>query len=422
MPPRMERASDQDIAGMRETAAALSAFAGRGAGTDAERRAALWLLGRAREASGRRPRLEVHWVRPQRAVMLALHAVLAVGASLLSVGAPEAATAVLAVTALSLAVDLAGRPGPGRRLTPERATQHVIAPPADAGPPVLLVLAAATDVPRGGALRGPLVGRAAALARRWGLARGPSPAAWLLLAVLAILACSIARTAGADPSWLGGVQLVPTVSLLPVFGLLVDAALTPYGPGANGDASAVALALALTAALREAPPRNLAVELALHGASAGTGLGARAYVGRRRGADPGRIVLLELKPCGRGRPHWWCSDGELFPLALHPRLRELAAGVADARPELGARPWHGRGAGAALAARERGWAAIAVGTLDADGAVPGLATAGDVPERLDDISLRASYELALELVRAIDNDVSPSGRRDRRPPGDVTQG
>lgn len=404
----MERATDKDIGGMRDTAAGLTAFAGRGAGTDAERRAAHWLLGRLRAATGRTGRLEVHWVRPQRAAMLALHAFVAVCASLLAVSEPEIAVAILAAVLVSMVADLSGRARLGRRLTPGRATQHVVASPADASKPVLLILAAAYDVPRGGALRGPLVARGSALARRLTAGRGPAAAAWMALAVAAILACAIARAAGTDASWLGLLQLVPTVALLPVFGLLIDAALTPYGPGANGDASAVAVTLAVAEALKASPPDSLAVEVALHGSSAGTGLGARAYVRRRRRADRGRVVVLELKPSGRGRPHWWESDGELVPLAFHPRLRGLAEGVARAHPELGATPWHGRGAGAALAARERGWSSIALGALDRDGGAPGAGRADDVPERLDDASLRATYEFALALVRAIDADVRPA--------------
>ena len=405
----MERATDEDIAGMRETVAGLSSFAGRGPGTDAERRAAHWLAARLHKATGRRSRLEVHWVRPQRAVVLALHIVAAVAASLLSVSEPEVAAVMLVVALFSLIGDATGRIELLRRLTPARATQHVVASPGGADKPVLLVIAASCDVPAGGALRGPLVRRAARAARRLTGGRGPSATAWLALAILAILGCAIARSRGVDARWLGGLQLVPTVALLPAFALLVDASLTPRGPGANADGTAAALALALAAALRAVPPERLAVEVVLLGASAGTGLGARRYVAKRRGAEPERLALLELKPCGRGRPHHWESDGELAPLGFHPRMRAVAAAVAGAQPELGARAVRGRGTGAALAARERGWPAIALGTLDAGGEIPGAGRSDDVPERVEDVSLRASYEFALAFVRALDLDL---GRTD----------
>jgi hypothetical protein len=420
MPRLMERATNNDVAAMRETVASLASFANRGPGTDPERRAALWLAPRLREATGRRPRLEVHWVRPQRAAMLALHIVVAVAASLLAVSAPAVAAGVLGLVLVSLAADASGRLYIGRRITPERATQHVVASPPKADKPVLLVIAASCDAPAGGALRGPLAGRALAAARRFAGGRAPGAYAWLALAVTAILACAVARSRGVDSSALGALQLVPTVALLPAFALLVDAALTPRGPGANADGSGVAVALALARALRADPPERLAVEVALMGASAGTGLGARGYVARRRHASTERVALLELKPCGRGRPHWWRNDGELFPLAFHPGMRSAAQDVAEAHPELGARPLRGRGGGIALAARERGWPALALGALGADGAVPSAGRADDVAERVDDISLKATYELALAVVRRLDEEVSPSGRRERRPPGDVT--
>jgi hypothetical protein len=402
----MERATDRDVAAMRETLASLSSFANRGPGTDSERRAARWLQGRMRSSTGRRGRLEVHWVRPQRAAVLALHIVVVVAASLAAVSVPVVATIVLAVALASLLLDVSGRGMILRRFTPERATQNLVASPPDARKPVLLVIAAAYDVPAGGTLAGPFVRRAVAALRRVAGGRGPGATAWLVLVTLAILGCAIARARGVDASWLGAVQLAPTVVLLPVFALLVDASLTARGPGANADASAVAVALALAEALGDAPPERLAVEVALLGASASTGLGARRYVRARRAADANRLALLELKPCGRGRPHYWESDGELVPLALHPRMRAVAAGVARAHPELGAAPIRGRATGAALAARERGWPAIALGALDRDGETPGAGRADDLPERTDDISLRASYEFALAFVRALDADLA----------------
>ena len=67
-----------------DTAAGLAAFPGRGAGTDAERRAAHWLARQVR-SPGRAVRLETFWCRPNWALAHAWHCLLAVVGSLLLV-------------------------------------------------------------------------------------------------------------------------------------------------------------------------------------------------------------------------------------------------------------------------------------------------------------------------------------------------
>src|SRR5439155_9654908 len=118
--------------------------------TDAERGAALWLARELRDG-GREAELDTVWVRPQWAAVHALHALLAVVGSVLSVGVPVAGLAVLAVTLVSLWLDLAARAPVVRLLMRRRATQNVRAPaPARGGaqPRVRLVVTAHYDAGR----------------------------------------------------------------------------------------------------------------------------------------------------------------------------------------------------------------------------------------------------------------------------------
>ena len=264
------------------------------AGSDAERRAALALAERLR-AGGRTVAVETQWVRPRWQLTHALHAGLGVLASLIAVGAPAVGLALALVTLLSLLLDLGGRGFLLRRLTPERATQNVIAPaahgpgtddaaqsviaPAPRGPgtgdaaqsvvapaphgpgagdaagdgrraigadaargerstaatPSLrVILTAHCDVPSGGLLR--------RLARR-GIGSGmlggrlPGPFAWVVLGLLAVAACAGARLADVEGSALGAIQLVPTLVLLVALGLLLDAALARPVVGAGREPS-----------------------------------------------------------------------------------------------------------------------------------------------------------------------------------------
>jgi hypothetical protein len=93
---------------MRRVVDGLGGFAGRGACTDAERRAALWLHGELR-ARGRDAWVETRWVRPQRAAALALACLAAVAGGLLSTAAPVAGLALAALGLVALAADALGR-------------------------------------------------------------------------------------------------------------------------------------------------------------------------------------------------------------------------------------------------------------------------------------------------------------------------
>ena len=91
-----------------EIAQGLSRFEGRAAGTDAERRAALWLREQLRTA-GRDAELETEWVRPQWPWVHAGHALAAVAGGLLAISQPLAGAAGVRSRADLL------RAGPARR-------------------------------------------------------------------------------------------------------------------------------------------------------------------------------------------------------------------------------------------------------------------------------------------------------------------
>ena len=109
-----------------ETTAGLAAFKDRGPGTDAERRAARWLAGEL-VASRHRVRIETFWCRPNWALAHAWHVALALAGSLVSVSHPTIGVVLLAVALVSTLADATIGISPGRRLSPERASQNVLA-------------------------------------------------------------------------------------------------------------------------------------------------------------------------------------------------------------------------------------------------------------------------------------------------------
>jgi hypothetical protein len=362
-----------------ETTAMLAAFERRGPGTDAERRAAR-KLAQALTAAGHRVRTETFWCRPNWALAHAWHVALALAGSLVSVSQPTAGAAMLGAALLSVLADELTGVSPGRRLTPERASQNVLAnaaadPHANADADrTRLIVTANYDAGRTALIyREPLRKTAAWLRRTAGpLALGWL--AWLSLMITWSLAVAVIRaTEHHPPHSLGAIQLPPTVALVLALALLLEGA---------------AVAIAVANVLRAGPLRHMTVELVLQGAGEAQEIGLRRYL---RSHKPTRAstIVLGIAPCGNGHLRHWLSDGRLIPLRYSLALRNLCAGIQERG---GVR---GRGSTPAFPARVRGLSAIAIGCLDREG------------ESVDETALNRALELALVLVDAIDATLAP---------------
>jgi hypothetical protein len=411
-----------------DTAAGLASFAGRGAGTDAERRAAHWLVQQVRSPR-RGVRLETFWSRPNWALAHVWHVLLAIVGSLLMVHHATLGGALVLVALLSVLADgITGR-SPGRRLTPERASQNVVSPapapaagddaaPSAGTPPVRLIVTANYDAGRTGLAYRDAIRRPVAALKRFA-GRGaltPGWLGWLCIELLWLLGVAALRADGATGTPIGVLQLVPTAALVIELALLLDLAAGPFGPAAGDNASGAAVALALVRALDASPPRNVAVDLVLQGAADGSMTGLRRHLrGRRRELSPRHTVVLGIGPCGAGDPCWWVSDGPLVPLRYLARLRGLAARLAAEGGGL-AVAHRGRGTSPALPARARGLPALTLGAVDHRGLAPRSHQRDDVPEALESAALDAVLQFALLLVDELDSELSrSSGRSDAAP-------
>ena len=388
-----------------ETTTALAAFTGRGPGTDAERRAARWLAGDL-VANRYRVRIETFWCRPNWALAHAWHVAVALAGSLISVGDPVIGTALVAIALASTLSDELLGTSIGRRLTPERASQNVIASTRQqtgSGKPTRLIVTANYDAGRTGLIYRDAFRATAARLKRITGGRAPGWLAWLAIAIAYELAIAVIRlTETHAPAFLGAVQLPPTVALVLALALLLEAAGAAYGPAAADNGTGVAAAIAMTRALQADPPRNLTVELVLQGAGETEGLGLRTYLRvHKRELKAISPIVLGIAASGAGRPAWWISDGRLVPLQYAKTLRTLAAQTTAA-------PHRGRGATPALPARAAGLPAIAIGCLDGRGLAPRSHQRTDTPDHIDNAALDHIQELGLALVRAIDASLGPA--------------
>ena len=344
-----------------ETIRGLAAFERRGPGTDAERRAARWLAGELM-AQRLRVRIETFWCRPNWAMAHAWHVALALVGSLLSPSNPTIGAILLAIALGSIVSDEITGFSLGRRLTPEHASQNVMATAALArsdatGAETPLIITANYDAGRTALVYRDTMRRAAVRLRNLAGPAALGWLAWLAIATAWLLTIAIVRTSAHGSSTaLGLIQLPPTVVLVLGLALLLEAAGAPYGPAANDNASGIAVATALINALAQNHRDNLALELVLAGAGNGGEIGIRRYLrSRRRELKRANAIVIGIAPSGSGHVHYWQSDGRLVPLGYARPLRALASELPDATPH------RDRGATPAQPARARGLAAIAIG-------------------------------------------------------------
>jgi hypothetical protein len=402
-----------------ETIASLSGFERRGAGTDAERRAARWLMTEL-SSSRRDVRTEPFWCRPNWALANAWHCAIALVGSLVTVSEPQVGGALVLVALLSLIADGTTGVSLGRRLTPERASQNVVSEreptQRDGKERVRLIITANYDAGRTGLMfRDPLRSAAAWFARAVGRA-GPGWLAWLAVALAWLLVVAVLRASGEKGTTIGLAQLPPTVALVLALALLLEQATARFGPATNDNASGVAAAIALARALDVSPPPRLDVELVLQGAGDGGAIGLRRYLQvRGKSLKAPNTIVIGIAACGEGDPSWFHSDGTLLPFGYFKRLRKLSAAVASQSRHLSAHAHRGRGTTPALPARSRRLPAIAVGALDERGVAPRSHQPTDTPDRIDPGSIDRLVEFGLLLVDAInaylDSRPAPSGEQ-----------
>jgi Peptidase family M28 len=390
-----------------QTITALCGFENRLAGTDAERRAASHLAGRLRSL-GRRVEVEPTYVHPQAPLIWAAHAAIAFVGSLVAVSEPAVGFALVLLAATSLYLDLNTRLYLLRQLFFRRASQNVVSPGTNPDAPARILLVAHYDAGRTGWIHRPKqVARAARFTRFFGF----PPTRLLFWSVALLLPMLGARMAGLDSNLVAILQLPPTLLLLVAMFLLVDIQLSRVVPGANDNASGVAVALSLAERLRDEPAEHLDVWVLLTGGEECGAEGFRSFIrARRKELDSESTLVLAIDSVGAGEVRWVAAEGLTVSFDMDRRLVELCAAVAEAdreaENEYRAGPVRRGVGGDALAARVAGWRATAITCLEPGAAVPAnhhLPT--DLPDAIDPAAVDRAEHFALDLIRALDRDL-----------------
>jgi hypothetical protein len=401
----------------------LCSFEDRRPGTDAERRAANRLAERLRD-TGRRAEVEPIYVHPQWGLIQALHCLLGVVGSLVSIAQPAVGFALVLAGATSMYLDVNARSYLLRRLLFRRASQNVLSRGGRRELPHRLILCAHYDAARTGAIFHPK--RLRRLARLDSLLPIPiggfRPVFWSMALLLPVLG---ARMAGVDAPWLSAIQVPPTLILVVGIFLLVDIELSDSVPAANDNASGVATVLSVAAALDDEPAENLDVWVLLTGAEECLMEGMRSFLRSHRGElEPGTTWFVNVDSVGRGEVRFTVAEGPVVSYGLDPRLAELCTAIATAGREsedgVAATPLRWDVASDALPVRLSKRRATTITCLEPGQLLPpNYHVPSDTPENIDPAALSRAHSFILELIRQLDRDVGRSEETMNRSPAAV---
>ena len=390
----------------------LCSFRERGPGTDAERRSANMLAGRL-ETAGRKVWLEPFFAHPQYALIHLIHAALGVAGSMIALDHPPIGFAMVLVAAISTYFDLNSGPYLARTLFFRRTSQNVVSPGNRPDAPARVILMAHYDAARTGYVFSKAAKRIRRLPERTRLLLGPFRLFfWLgLFPLLPILG---ARMAGVDATWLGAIQVVPTVILLVAAFLLIDIALSGIVPGAYDNASGVAAVLSAVDEFRTNPPDNLDVWVVFTGSEESFCEGSRAFIrSRRKELDKATTAFINVDSVSYGAPAYEVTQGAVISLPHDPQLIELCEALSLAIP--GTSPGGSEGVTPrpirypliddALPPRVRRFRSITLRATDPAGNLaPWYHTHDDVLENIDAVALSQATYFLVSLIRLIDRD------------------
>jgi hypothetical protein len=193
-----------------------------------------------------------------------------------------------------------------------------------------------------------------------------------------------------------------------IVGLVISlrAERAPFAPGANNNASGLAMLLALAERLKQAPLARTEVWLLASGCRETGGDGARAFLDAHgETLAPATFIALEGVGVGQ-RVVYLDGEGLLYHTRYSPRALALAAQAAErcrqAGLEVGVERHRGGPAEMGLITR-RGFEGLSINVWpDQERGVAGRRRADDVFETLEQEALEKAHTFAWELLQEID--------------------
>jgi hypothetical protein len=206
-------------------------------------------------------------------------------------------------------------------------------------------------------------------------------------------------------AWLWYASIPSALSAMLLFGLCWEADRAPYSPGANDNASAVAMVLALAEMYKTSPLENIRLWFVLTGCEEVQHYGMKDFLKRHQAefVDP-RVLVFEM--VGVAGPAWEAKEGILIPFRPDKNLVRIAEGIAQEHPDLGAYPSSIVGGNTEMAdARRMGIPAITFFGLTPEGRAPYWHQMADTCDKIDPDVLSRTLRFTRLFIEGIDRSL-----------------
>ena len=207
-------------------------------------------------------------------------------------------------------------------------------------------------------------------------------------------------------TWLWYASIPSALSAMLLFGLYWQADRAPYSPGANDNASAVALVLTLAEHYKNSPLRHTRLWFVLTGSEEVQHYGMKHFLKLHRAdfTNP-RAVVFEM--VGIAGPSWEDKEGILIPFKPDRDLVQIAERIAREHPDLGAYPSSIIGANTEMVdARKVGIPAITIFGLTPDGHAPYWHQMEDTYHNIDTDVLTRTLDFSALFIKEVDHSLN----------------
>jgi len=202
--------------------------------------------------------------------------------------------------------------------------------------------------------------------------------------------------------WIWPVSIPSAVCAVLQLAMCIQADRTPFSPGANDNATAAGMVLALAEHLGAEPLEHSRVWLVCSGCEEVQHYGAIDFYRRHRDKlrDPTAVVLESL---GCDGPGWLTKEGILIPFRADRELVSLAERLSEEHPEWRGYPTKIFGGNTEMAdALRAGVPAITICGITANGRLPYWHQPGDTVDKIDPEVLARVYAFTWAYLQALD--------------------
>lgn len=203
--------------------------------------------------------------------------------------------------------------------------------------------------------------------------------------------------------WIWPATIFAAVCAALLAAMCIHADVTPFTRGANDNATAAGLVLALAEHLRTEPLRHTRVWLACTGCEEVQHYGAIDFF-RRHVGEFHRPHALVFEMLGCDGPAWMTAEGIIVPFNAHPQMIALAEKIAAENPDLQAYPVKAPGGNTEMAdAMRSGVPAICLTGMTRLGFAPYWHTLADTFDKIKTSALERNYAFAWRYIRRLDD-------------------